>query len=77
MLSEINTSTDKLDIEKKELKKRLHQKKNKFGAERKLEQMEILVEERFNELLILIGLFFIAAMFGIYCIYTQFNLYSI
>jgi len=77
MLSEINTSTDKLDIEKKELKKRLHQKKNKFGAERKLEQMEILVEERVNELLILIGLFFIAAMFGIYCIYTQFNLYSI
>jgi hypothetical protein len=77
MLSEINTSTKKLEIEKKELKKRLHQKKNKFGAERKLEQMEILVEERFNELIILIGLFFIAAMFGIYCIYTQFNLYSI
>ncbi len=58
--------------QKKELKRRKHEHKNKFGAERKLEQMERLKKDRLNELIILVILWIVAILFGIYCIYTQF-----
>tara|TARA_B100000795_G_scaffold253860_1_gene224311 strand:- start:2163 stop:2885 length:723 start_codon:yes stop_codon:yes gene_type:complete len=71
---EIDTSKNQLELKTKELKKILHKQKNKFGAERKLQQLEKLEEERLLELIILIGFFIIAFIFGVYCIFTQFNL---
>ena len=71
---EIETSKKNLDSKEKQLKSILHKQKNKFGTQRKLHQLENLEEKKFIELIILIGLFIIAFLFGVYCIFTQFNL---
>lgn len=72
--SEIEKSDKEVEMQKKRLKRRIHEKGDEFAVERKLEMMERTKKDRKMELIILIIFFIIGFMFGIFCIYTQFSL---
>ena len=78
MESRIVESEKEVEIQKKNLKNKLHRKGNEFGVERKLELMERIKREKKMELIMLIILFIIGYLvyihnFFIY-ILSQFQL---
>ena len=72
--SRIVESEKEVEIQKKNLKNKLHKKGDEFGVERKLDLMERIKKEKKMELIVLVILFIIGILFGIFCIYTQFQL---
>lgn len=72
--NEIDKSREEVREQQEELLKRKHDNVNKFEAERKLEKLEIYEKNRENELIILIIMWIVGVLFGVYCIYTQFVL---
>lgn len=72
--TKIEKESEELDTQLKHLKNNKFDDKNLFDSERKLEKMEMVEKELQMELIILIILWIIAIMFGVYCIFTQFNL---
>ena len=63
-----------LDAKKKELTRSSNMKIDDLSAERRLQNLEKLEKEKKNEIIVLILFLIFAIMFGIYCIYTHFNL---
>ena len=72
--TKIAKSQEEVELQKKNLKNRLHDKGDRDGVERKLQLMERIKGEKKMELVILVILFIIGIMFGVFCIYTQFRL---
>ena len=70
----IAKSKEEVELQKKNLQNRLHDKGDRDGVERKLQLMERIKGEKKMELVILVILFIIGIMFGVFCIYTQFRL---